>query len=93
MSARLTLRKLREAIGRATISVPGWPSIMFSVGQEEPRQESVLAKVAREGGKWWKDGSRGSDEPEFDQVYTLRNDARVSGPDFGKRLGRNRKGV
>lgn len=65
MSARITLRKLREAIGRATISVPGWPSITFSVGQEEPRQESVLAKVAREGGKWWKDGrEQGRDDAE-----------------------------
>ena len=93
MSARVTLRKLREAIGRATISVPGWPSITFNVGQEEPRQESALAKVARESGKWWKDGSRDSDGPELDQVYTLRDDARVSRSIVGKRLGRNREGV
>ncbi len=62
MSARATLRRLREAIGRATITIPWFASITIQFDHNEPRQESKLAKVAREGGEWWKHDERGQVE-------------------------------
>lgn len=53
MNLRIAARRIREAIERATITLPGWPSVTFTLGQEEPKPESMLAKVAREGGRWW----------------------------------------
>lgn len=66
MSLRITLRKLRESIGRATITIPWFAPMTITLDRDEPKMESLLARVAREGGKWWKDGSRDSDGPEFD---------------------------
>lgn len=57
MSARVTLRKLRESIGRANISILGWFPMTIQLDRDEPKAESLLVKVARDGGKWWKDDS------------------------------------
>lgn len=45
--------KLRESIGRATISIHGWFPMTLTFERDEPRPESKLAKIAREGGRWW----------------------------------------
>jgi hypothetical protein len=52
-------RRLRESIGRASISIPGMFPMALTLDRDEPRQESKLAKIVREGGRWWEK----SDEP------------------------------
>lgn len=55
MSARITLTKLRESIGRVSITIPWFAPMTITLDRDEPMAESTLVKVAREGGKWWKD--------------------------------------
>lgn len=57
MSTRITLRKLRESIGRASISIPWFAPLTITLDRDEVKAESALAKIAREGVKWWKDES------------------------------------
>lgn len=54
MSFRMTVRRIREAIGSSTVHVPyGLMQITFDL-KDAPRPESKLARVARDGGEWWK---------------------------------------
>ena len=46
-------RKLRESIGRASITIPWAFPMTITLDRDEPRPESKLAKLAREGGRWW----------------------------------------
>jgi hypothetical protein len=53
MSVRVTLRKLREAVGRATILVLGWFPMTIVLDREEPMAEFCwrrLLEVAESGG-------------------------------------------
>jgi hypothetical protein len=55
VSVRKTLRRIRESIGRATISVPGLFPMTIQLDRDERKVESLLVKVTRDGGEWWKD--------------------------------------
>lgn len=60
MSFRATARRIREAIGNSAVSVPyGLVHLTFDL-KEAPRQESRLARIAREGGRWW-ESDQGAD--------------------------------
>ena len=54
---RTTLRRIRESIGRATITLPGLAPMMIQLDRDEQKPEPLLVKVAREGGEWWKEST------------------------------------
>lgn len=67
MSIRTSMRRLREAIGSSTVHVPcGIVHLTFDL-KESPRQESMLARIAREGGKWWERNPEAGESRKVDE--------------------------